>query len=199
MIRISGIFSASLALLLPLLANATVVTDANIILIPAPSGPSTNYSFTTYQDEAGTDPTSVWFNYDGASLEIVNWNIDEELDWYLVDGGDEFTKQNIDAGLFIAIFTVDLPRGPISVGSGDFYLGVNTGLGFSGSAPKRDVFGWIELNVSGAGLISTNNAVAYGSGIIVGASTQVPEPGTGLLFGLGLLGQAAGRRRCFGR
>ena len=198
--RIPAVVTACVGLFMPSLAGATtVVTNTNILLSDGEVG--ADYTLTVYQDAAETDPTSIFFDYDGANVEVVAWNIDEESDWYVVDAGDEFTRQNIVGGLFTAIFTTDRPRGPIPVGSGDFYLGVSTGQGYDGpgppSPPNRDSFGWVELTNAVGGLANAGNAIAYeAEGILVGTAIPIPEPSTALLVASGLAGLAAGRRRC---
>jgi hypothetical protein len=193
--RVLALVAACVVLLVPSLADATtVLTNTNISL--SADGGVADYVLTVYQDVAGTDPTSVFFDYDGTNVEIIAWNIDEESDWYLVDAGDEFSKQNIRSGLFTVLFTTDWPRGPISVGSGDFYLAVNTGQGFDASGPNRDHFGWIAVSSPMTGLVQSGNAMAYSSnGIVVGTVIPVPEPSTLMLAAIGLVGIAAGRRR----
>ena len=191
------------ALMAPSLASATtVVTDTNILL--SDDGGAADYTLTVYQDAAGTDPTSIFFDYDGANVEVVAWNLDEVSDWYVVGAGDEFTRQNIVGGLFTAIFTIDGPRGPIPVGSGDFYLGVSTGQGYDGpgppSPPNRDSFGWVELTNAVGGLANAGNAIAYDAGgILVGTAIPIPEPSTALLLASGLAALAVGRRRSSAR
>jgi len=154
--------------------TAVVVPETNILLDKMPLFDG-NHSLTVYQDAVATDYTSVWLEYDGAAIEIVNWNIDEESDWYLVEAGDEFGEKNIASDLFTPIFTTDSPRGPISVGT-DFYLGVSTGIGYYGyPIPTRDVFGWVHLKWDGTKLVNDENAMAYGcEGIVVGTNTAIP-------------------------
>lgn len=192
--------AACAVLSLASLADATtVVTDANVSL--SPSGSLGDYQLTVFQDAAGTDPTSVWFDYDGTNIEIVNWNIDEGSDWYLVLGGDEFSARNIGDALFTTLLTIDSPAGPIPVGSSDFFLAVNTGLGVDASGPNRDAFGWVELSDTGTELVQLGSAMAYefpspgaqGNGIIVGTATTVPEPSALLLVAMGLAALAPRR------
>jgi hypothetical protein len=42
-----------------------------------------------------------------------------------------------------------------------------------------DSYGWVEFYNNGNGLIVTKSATAHGGGIIVGTTTQVPEPTSG--------------------
>ena len=183
---------STLAIASPTSAMSTVETG-NISL--SESNEFSDYGLTVFQDAAATDFTSVYFDYDGNNLEIISWNIDEESDWYLVASGDEFSAQNIDGGVFTTIFTADSPRGPIAVGSGDFFLGVNTGLGFDAPLfePNRDVFGWVHLRNTGTELVLLGDAMAYDfptpgapeNGIIVGAVDAIPEPSALMLFVVG--------------
>lgn len=190
---LSMIAIVCLGLLVPgLLRAQTVVVDTNISL--SPGAPIGAYMLTVFQDAAGTDPTSIWLDYDGTNVEVVSWNIDEESDWYLAFDNDPFSAQNIGGGLFTAIFTTDSPAGPIAVGPGDFILAVNTGQGFIGDDPNRDVYGWIRLSKSGPDLIDGGDAVAYDGwgGIFVGTTTPIPiapvlSPGGVVAFGLLLL------------
>jgi len=135
--------------------------------------PYANYWATVYEDAAGTDPTSVWFVHNGTDLEIVSWNLDDESDWYLVQRGDTFSRDTINRGLFPVLFTTEHPRPPVSIGTEDFYLGVNAST-FRGD---RDVFGWVEIGNSPDGLVQLDDATAYGVGIIVGTTSVVSEPG----------------------
>jgi len=51
-----------------------------------------------------------------------------------------------------------------------------------------DNYGWVSLTYTGTELVVSDSATALGGGIIVGTYTQVPEPATVLLFGLGGFG-----------
>ena len=188
---VSARIAACIVLVAPSLASATtVVADTNISL--SPGGALGDYTLTVYQDAAGTDFTTVFFDFDGTNVNFVTGVIDEGSDWYLVDGGDAFSKGNVASGLFTALFVNLSSSGPVPVGPGNFFLGVNTGLGFDWSDPnrpdpKRDEFGWTELSSSGTDLAQV--------GIVVGTTIPIPEPSTALLLGAGLTGLAAWRRR----
>ena len=165
------------------------------------AGPWADYTLTVYQDAAGTDYTEVIFDFDGTNVNFVIGVIDEGSDWYLVDGGDAFSKGNVASGLFTALFVNLSSSGPVPVGPDNFFLGVNTGLGFDWSDPNRpdpnrDEFGWTELSSSGTDLVQVGNAVAYGArGIVIGTAIPIPEPSTALLLASGLAALAAVRRR----
>jgi hypothetical protein len=53
---------------------------------------------------------------------------------------------------------------------------------------SHDNYGWVSLTRTVSGLVITDSATAIGGGIIVGTYTQIPEPATILLFGLGGIG-----------
>src|SRR5262245_24638300 len=90
----------------------TVVQNSNLTISPS-SGPGTaNYAFTVYQNIQASDPTTVWFNYDGSHLQAINTNIDQGSDWYIVHSGDEFSRANIAGGQFPTLISVS-PSTPI--------------------------------------------------------------------------------------
>lgn len=110
------------------LAGQTVVVGDNILFGPVTPDPFTgeNHSGTIFQDSAGSDPTSVLFEYDGSNLTAVAWNLDEESDWYVVEPGAAFGFATLASGQFTPIFTLDHSYGPVFVGSSEFYLSVST-------------------------------------------------------------------------
>ncbi|HEY2801087.1 MAG TPA: PEP-CTERM sorting domain-containing protein [Chthoniobacterales bacterium] len=192
-----SLFVAGMALIVAH-ARADTVIDSNFIAVPDSSFPPANYRFTVYQDEAGTDPTSLWVELDGQMLSAITWNIDEEADYYLVPNLAVFTAETIASGMFQPLFVVDHPY-TINVGFGDFYLGINTGRGLVGGRPNRDVFGWAHFVNDQTGLHMIGNAVTYGNaGIIIGTTIviPVPEPSILALAGMGtcLLAFAAVRK-----
>ncbi len=196
-------------------ADVEVVVGNIVFGDPWPPDLGYDYGATVYQDAAGTDGTSVFFNYDGSNLQIMDLNMDEGSDWYLVNDGDQFSRENIDNGLFPVLISPDtrpLPGPPVVVGSEDFYLGVNTGQYFVGIdesgnlIPARDVYGWVHISkefVMGdiffGDLVQLDDATAYGAeGIIVGttqAIVPIPEPSTIILLLTGAVGLLAGARR----
>ena len=117
--RFAAVAAACVGLCIPLLAGATsVVIDTNISLGVAPPL-GTDYELTLQQDAAGTDPTIVFFDFDGTSIDFITGVVDEGSDWYLVDAGDPFTNADIDAGLFTPLFVVLASSGPVPVGPGN--------------------------------------------------------------------------------
>ena len=200
----------------------TVIINDNIDFVPDSFTSGANHRGTIIQRLVFDDPTSVWFNYDGSNLTAVSWNVDEESDWYVVNPGDAFGPATIGNDQFTPIFTTDNSRGPVLVGTDEFYLGVATddttddsnGC-IDTSCRGRDVFGWVrlkgtviqppsppfpELGIPGrpgiGSLEMLGNAVAYGSlGIIVGTAEVVPEPSSLTLGWLALVAFSLFKRR----
>jgi hypothetical protein len=178
----------------------TVVQNSNLIITPDTGLPPANYAFSVWQDAARTDPTSVWFKYDGLKMQAINTNIDQGSDWYVVHSGDEFSRANIGAGQFPTLIRVSLTNGTpipgpsLNVGTGDFWLGVATGTVLFG---ERTVYGWVHLHPSFPGSTSlqmVENVMTYNSlGVIVGTTNTVPEPATSTTI-CALIWCYAGRR-----
>ena len=189
-------------------SNAVVITDTHLTL--GNGAPLGQYLLTVCQD-IPCDYTELWFDKvdkhgfynilgysyfgDYSTLTQIAEDVDEGSDYYLVPYGAEFTAAAIAAGQFSAL----APTG-VDVPFGTFYMGVNTGIGFSDSSyqqPSRDVFGWAQFSNSSTGLQMISNVMAYGTnGIVVGTTeTVVPVPAAVCLFGSGLIGLigAAGR------
>lgn len=149
--------------------HAALMVDTNIAI----SNLGTNYALTVYQDAARTDFTSVFFEWSTTNLIFRDYNIDESSDWYFADYGDVFTTTTITQGTFTLFNQVNVS---FNVGYDEFYLGVNTGIGFTNSAPRRDVYGWVLLTNAPSGLSIVNSAVAYNEGgIVIGQLQVVPE------------------------
>jgi hypothetical protein len=178
-------------------AGQVVVNDVNLSMTYASNGVSSGVlGYTVWQDAAKTDWTFGEFDYNASTAAYKNTALDEGSDWFLVQPGDVFSAARIAAGQFPPIVTFG-PQSypPVSVGAGDFYLGVRTGQGAT-----RDCFGWVQLRqISGIGttVVMIDNVMSYDSrGIIVGTTTVVPEPAAS---GLGLVGLGAVIRMGRGR
>ena len=152
--------------------HADMIADSNVQLGESVFG--YDYALTVYQDAARTDPTSILFDRQTTSLTFRTYNIDESSDWYFVQSNDVFTTTSITQGNFTLFNQVDVS---FNVGYDDFYLGVNTGLGFTNSSPRRDIYGWVLLRNSENGLSIVHSAMAYNEGgIIIGELEAIPEP-----------------------
>jgi len=165
-------------------ADAVVVSGTNVVFGSGtgPFPPGGNYFGTIYQDVAGTDPTSVLFDFTNGTLRITISNVDQGSDWYFVHAGDQFGPATIAANQFVAVPIS--PQAPYPIGNGDFYLGIATS-----DAPNfpfvRDIFGWVQIHDASGTLSATGNAVSYHSqGIVVGTINEVPEPSTIVMAGL---------------
>jgi hypothetical protein len=161
--------------------QAVVISDTPITfgLSPIPPFPPL---FTTHRavviQSLNDDYTETSFRYDGTTLGVTTFLIDEGADWYLVNEAAPLTAATISSGQFTPLLSGNTIHPPISLPLGVFYLGVNTGIGFG--AGNRAVFGWLKLDNTGTTLKSISNAMAYGEqGIYVGTTTAVPEPGAG--------------------
>jgi len=56
-----------------------------------------------------------------------------------------------------------------------------------GTPDSNDNYGWVQLTRTASGLVATSSATAIGGGIIVGTTTQVPEPTPTMLVAFGTL------------
>ena len=133
--------------------------------------------------------TEVTFQYDDAKLKTSSILLDEASDWFLVQPGDIFSAATINAGQFPAIVNVtpEIKGSEVTVGPGEFYLGLRTGRGFANSRPNRNAYGWVHLRPDNGVLTMVGNVMSYNSrGIIVGTTTIVPEPTALAMAGVGL-------------
>ena len=85
------------ALALAGVAGAAVVANTNVMLDDGAAG-AADYALTVFQDETGTDPTTMWFDLSGDTLSLVMINLDEASDWYQVTGSDVFSAASIIGG-----------------------------------------------------------------------------------------------------
>ena len=166
------------------LAQAAVSVD-NIQLSPY-NYDGANYLLTVFQDAPATDATGMWFSHSGPQLSFVNSLVDEGSDWYAVSAGDTFSASTISNGDFLTFFKSDsagFHSNPVTIALGSFFLGVNTGRGFTSEGPARQFFGWVELSNNGSSLTLLSSAMTYDSpGIVVGSLTTIPEPSTCVLW-----------------
>ena len=182
-----SVMAVSFVVLLCCTAQAqTVVVDDNIRYRVDPIENSIGFSISKYLNLApGTDcplsgcETDASFIYDGQTLTPHILTLDEISDWYLVKPGDTFSVNTIRAGQFPLLLEVtpQINGETVTVGPGEFYLGVRTGVGFTNNRPNRTAYGWVHLRPVDGVLTMVENVMSYNSqGIIVGTTTVVPEP-----------------------
>lgn len=113
------------------------------------------------------DPTSIYFDLEGSVLVYRGLNVDEGSQWYFANLNDAFTAAAISQGAFREFgqsHSIDL---------GDFYMGVNTGVGNH----PRSAFGWALLRNTGNSLQLLGSGMTYDQqGIYIGTMTTIPEP-----------------------
>ena len=143
-----------------------------------------------------------------ATLLFNNITLDEGSDWFVTNPGDLFTRDSIDAGQFNFLpiqLESAIPGGSLDVEVGEsFFLGVNTGSSddfFNFGVPFdsiRQHFGWGEFLINQNGELQIlDSAVAYDlGGIVIGTSTAIPEPSSGLLMLAGAAFLFLRRSRC---
>jgi hypothetical protein len=162
-------------------ASSQVISGSQITFTGDTSSPI--YHAEVVQTIAG-DLTGISFTYSGTTLSFNSEAADEGSDWHLTNPGDMFSASTIAAGQFPVLINLDGIPPPLAIPLGDFYLGMSTGTGSTKGVPNRNVYGWLELDNTGAQLIPVDNAVAYGDqGIIIGTTTAiVPEPSAAALL-----------------
>ena len=168
--------------------NAQIVEDTNITLFDMGSFGGFNFhSFEISQDFGSTDFTCMFFEVEilgngMAAFSFPEVCLDESSAWYLGDFCQDFTEQSICNGAFqfwggFGICTAQAKPLVVPINQ-PFFVGINTGLGFDGSndGPNRDAFGWAELVVDNAGVVTMlDNAIAYDLGGIVIGKNQAVE------------------------
>jgi hypothetical protein len=76
---------------------------------------------------------------------------------------------------------------PALVGTGDFFLGVRTGLGYN-LPQDRNVYGWVHLRPVNGVLTMLENVMSYNSrGVVVGTTIVVPEPMSNSILAFALI------------
>jgi hypothetical protein len=155
------------------------------------------------------DAKLITGNFPYPTTMLVTINMDGGLGVNLNDlgaGRYEFTTGLIGADYSLFPSTSGQEFTPLQAGGGGILVpGTSTQLFslnetkqyaywednvFSGGfgPDSHDNYGWVSLTRTVSGLVITDSATAIGGGIIVGTYTQIPEPATVLLFGLGGIG-----------
>jgi hypothetical protein len=109
---------------------SVVVVDDNVTF--SRSGNTFGFRVSkTAEDFEGSDGTYAEFA-DFTHLQSIlgtGSSADEGSDWYVVQPGDLFSRATVAAGQFPLVLSIlSGPQPPVHVGSGDFYLGVRTGI-----------------------------------------------------------------------
>jgi hypothetical protein len=182
-----------------------IVEDTNITVNSSPG----SFELTVLQSPE-FDVTQVFgevaVSGSTATLLLNNTALDEGSDWFVTNPGDLFTRDSIEAGQFNFLPITEPASGSLAVEVDEsFFLGVNTGSSddfFSGdSVPFDDIrqhFGWGEFLINQNGELQIlDSAVAYDlGGIVIGTSTAIPEPSSGLLMLAGAAFLFLRRSRC---
>lgn len=123
------------------------------------------------------------------TFELQHFGIAEEYALFSVDPGIEFSplfaSQHIalvsnngtDPGSAILNFTLFQSK----------YFAYWDDRSFGEGPTRDDNYGWAEITWKGDGLVILESVTAIGGGIIVGTTTQIPEPSTIPLLGGGSL------------
>ena len=202
------------AVLLSATAAQAVVTTTNVTWSPYQAGvhPSPNFGSspthyaTINENAAATDFTYAHFKYTLTTspdkLQLLSVALDQGSEWFLVNNGDHFNDVNIAGGQFTTLFDDNEfppPGLERNIPLGQFYLGVRTVYPhFTGPSTVvlEPAFGWLRMNNSGTALTMLSNAVSHNSpGIIVGTTTELPEPGMVSIAAVGVLALLRRRRR----
>jgi hypothetical protein len=162
----------------------TVVVNDNVTFTYTNFEFFRGFQLNVQQDAAATNASIAGFTYDGSTIAPAYADLDGAADWFVVGPGDNFSRATIRAGHFMPLVTQPYQfHPPAFVGTGDFYIGVSTGVS-TGQIPPfpertRTAYGWVQLRPEGNNLIMVSNVVAYyARGIRVRTTTLVPEPTT---------------------
>lgn len=193
--------AAASALLTAHVAAHAVVSFGHWAVANAPSGTLPDFNLTITLDQTiGGDYTSSFWKYDAqaGTLRFVTLNADEGSVLFLVKPGEVVSQAMVNAP---GIHSLGDSSAAVLVGK-DFYLGAATsslsdpGVTWS-NYQQRTSFGWAHFQAQADGSLKIlDSAMAFReAGIVVGTLQAVPEPGTWMLMGLGLVGLGAVARR----
>lgn len=128
---------------------ATVVVNDNLVwsaIEEVPFDGSNHYAALT--QSIGGSYTGTWFRYDGDTIAVTSYNIDEASDWYVVDKGEIFSEsitESVTARRLNDIYSSSTFGGPVVIGaSEDVYLGMKTDENGFEEGP-RNAYGWVRL------------------------------------------------------
>lgn len=148
--------------------------------------------FHVYQTFEKTDYTGFMFMFlSGSTYQYMGSYIDEGLDLYRTSAGAAFAPGTVSNGSFTPfVYSSNY------VLTGDFFVGLVTPSKDSSFATLPPAYGWARLRSSNGVLSLVDHAIDYsGNGLIVGTTTVVPEPGSGILFVTAACGLLHRRRR----
>lgn len=130
------------------------------------------------------------FDQGSGAHKFEYWSIAEEIAFYDSSYGTEFTPLLASQLTPLVSNTGEGPNSSIinfTFGQSKYFSYWDARSPFGTSPNSDDNFGWVELKWTGSNLEVLGSATAIDGGIIVGTTTQIPEPSTMVLLGGGSL------------